>query len=289
MKNSLNHLPKIKQDELQKVVSVICKKCDNVEKIILFGSYARGNYKEAKDLRRDDKTGHISDYDILVVTSTKEVALNSTLWDKISKICEELNLSADPRIITHDIETLNIKLGKGQYFYSDIKKEGVLLFDTKKFELAEKRDLPPEELKEIAQEYFNHWFSRAKDFNEVYNYCFSVNKNCVGAFNLHQVVESCYKTIFLVFDNYNPNEHFLKILGKNSEKFHPLLKNIFPKNTEEEKERFRLLDYAYIGGRYDPDYYISKEDLEILVEYVKKLMQITEEICKEKILDFTRF
>jgi predicted nucleotidyltransferase/HEPN domain-containing protein len=288
MKNSLGHLPKNKQNELQEVVLVICKKCQDVEKIILFGSYARGNYKEAKDLRRDDKTGHISDYDILVVTSTKEIALNSTLWDKISKICGELNLTADPRIITHDIEALNIKLGKGQYFYSDIKKEGVLLFDTKNFELAEKRDLLPEELQEIAQEYFDYWFSRAGDFFDGYEYFFNKSKYCIGAFNLHQAVESCYKTIFLVFDNYNPNEHFLKILGKNSEKFHPLLKNIFPKNTEEEKERFRLLDYSYIGGRYDPDYYISKEDLEILVEYVKKLLQITEEICKEKILSFTK-
>ena len=32
------------------------------------------------------------------------------------------------------------------------------------------------------------------------------------------------------------------------------------------QERFKLLEYSYIGGRYDPKYKISKEDLEILAE-----------------------
>jgi predicted nucleotidyltransferase len=46
MKNSLKHLPKIKQDELTKIVAAIRGDCQDVEKVILFGSYARGNYKE---------------------------------------------------------------------------------------------------------------------------------------------------------------------------------------------------------------------------------------------------
>jgi len=53
MKNSLNHLPKDKQDELQKITSIICNNCQELEKIILFGSYARGDYKEEKDLIKD--------------------------------------------------------------------------------------------------------------------------------------------------------------------------------------------------------------------------------------------
>jgi hypothetical protein len=49
-----------------------------------------------------------------------------------------------------------------------------------------------------------------------------------------------------------------------------------------------LLDYAYIGGRYDANYRISKEDLEILVIDVKKLLKLTEEVCKKKIQSFTK-
>ncbi len=69
------------------------------------------------------------------------------------------------------------------------------------------------------------------------------------------------------------------------EKHCPQLKNIFPKSTKEE-DRFKLLEYAYIGGRYDPDYRISKEDLEIWMGNVKNLLKITEEICEKKIQSF---
>jgi predicted nucleotidyltransferase len=50
MKRSLKHLPQLKQDELKKIVEAIRKSCKDVEKIVLFGSYARGDYKEKKDL-----------------------------------------------------------------------------------------------------------------------------------------------------------------------------------------------------------------------------------------------
>ena len=60
------------------------------------------------------------------------------------------------------------------------------------------------------------------------------------------------------------------------------LKDLFPKQTEEQKERFKLLEYAYIGGRYDPKFKITKEDLEELEKEVRKLMEITKRVCGEK-------
>lgn len=65
MKKSLNHLPKLKQQEIEKIVSVILQNCSDIEKIILFGSYARGDYKEKKDLKADRKSGHVSDTEII--------------------------------------------------------------------------------------------------------------------------------------------------------------------------------------------------------------------------------
>ena len=87
----------------------------------------------------------------------------------------------------------------------------------------------------------------------------------------------------MVFTNYNPQEHYLGILGRTTAKYHSELVNLFPKKTQKEKDRFKLLEYAYIGGRYDPSYRISKEDLEILAKDTKKLLKITEEICLQKI------
>jgi len=279
MKKSLKHLPQLKQDELSKIIEAIHKNCKDVEKIILFGSYARGDYKEAKDLKDDRRTGHISDYDILVVTEKKKSTDKFSSWNKT----EKLKLTAPVRAIAHDIESLNINLAEGQYFFTDIKKEGISLFDSKKYKLANKRKLKPKEKQRIARDHFDEWFDSAKTFFYQYESAFNIKKYKNAAFQLHQAVESSYKTILLVFTNYNPNEHFLWMLGQRSAKYHPDLKTLFPKKNQKDKDRFKLLDDAYIGGRYDPDFRISKGDLEILAKDVKKLLKLTEEICGQKI------
>jgi predicted nucleotidyltransferase/HEPN domain-containing protein len=284
MKHSITHLPKSKQDELQKIILAIQKSCNDVEKIILFGSYARGDYKEAKDLKADRKSGHISDYDILVVTEKKETT------DQFSShsATEKLKLSALVRIIAHDIEGLNISLAEGQYIFSDIKKEGIILYDSGKYKLAGKRKLKPSEKQRIARDYFEHWFDGAIAFFKGYNFYLNEKDYKRSAFNLHQAAEHSYKAILLVFTNYNPQEHYLGILGRMTAKYHHNLTNLFPSKTPKERDRFNLLDYAYIGGRYDPSYRISKEDLEILAKYVKKLLKLTEKICKQKIVSFVK-
>ena len=45
MKKNLDHLLEAKRTEIERIVSCIRENCDDVEMVILFGSYARGNYK----------------------------------------------------------------------------------------------------------------------------------------------------------------------------------------------------------------------------------------------------
>ncbi|MDD5599174.1 MAG: HEPN domain-containing protein [Victivallaceae bacterium] len=292
MKKTLAHLPGNKRNELKHIVSTVRGMCGDVEMIILFGSYARGDYKEAADLKPDRRSGEKSDYDILVVTREKSTATDIGLWWEIARKCDSAGLSADVRIITHDIQELNIKLAEGQYFYSDIRKEGCLLYDSENFKLAGKRKLKPEEQKRIARDYFEQWFESAETFYENYGHNISKdNKRKYlnnAAFNLHQVAEHSYKTILLVFTNYTPNEHLLKLLGHMASKHDSALKSIFPQETREEQRLFDLLEYAYIGARYDPAYGITREELEYLAERVNPLLDLTKKICKAKIESFTK-
>ncbi|MDD5599679.1 MAG: HEPN domain-containing protein [Victivallaceae bacterium] len=254
MKNSLSHLPKHKREELERAVSVIREMCDDVEMIILFGSYARGSYKEETGLKPDKKSGHRSDYDILVVTGKKATAVDIGLWREIARKCDSAGLSADVRIITHDIQELNIKLAEGQYFYSDIRKEGCLLYDSGIFKLARKRKLKPEEQKRIAKDYFEQWFESANEFFGQYESALDKLWLKNAAFQLHQAAEHSYKTVLLVFTNYSPHEHLLALLGKMASGHDSGFKDIFPQDTREEQRLFDLLEYAYIGARYDPAY-----------------------------------
>jgi HEPN domain-containing protein/predicted nucleotidyltransferase len=286
MKDSLAHLPQRKRAELARIVTIIRDKAPATEMLILYGSYARGDYKEQKDLAPVRKSGHVSDYDILVVTTEKKTAGNTNLWHNITKKCDKLKLSTHVCLIAHDIQFLNIQLAEGQYFFTDIKKEGCMLYDTGRYKLARKRKLKPAEQKRIAQDHFNHWFTRAKEGYKYFEIALDNKDYNKAAFELHQAAEHAYKAILLVFTEYNPNEHYLLVLGHMAGKHARALRDIFPRKTEEQEELFELLDYAYIGARYDPDYKITKQQLEQLSPCVKKLHEVTKKICAAKIESF---
>jgi HEPN domain-containing protein len=104
-----------------------------------------------------------------------------------------------------------------------------------------------------------------------------------AAFQLHQAAESSYKALELVLTNYIPKGHLLGAADKRIREVLPDFEVIFPCETEADKDRFELFEYAYIGARYDKDFKISKEDLEYLSKRVKRLLELTEKLCKEKI------
>ena len=91
----------------------------------------------------------------------------------------------------------------------------------------------------------------------------------------------------MIFGGECPQEHHLDILGDLAIDYCPELKGILPRETDEEKKLFELLDYAYIGARYDMHYKITKQQLEQLAPCVKKLHEVTEKICTAKIESFS--
>ena len=285
MRDSLEHLPKLKQDELKLIVERILAFIDPAM-IILFGSYARGDYKEESDLDPDRKSGHASDYDVLIITEHKSIATNTNLGTNINNSCQKLDLSAHPKIISHYLKYVNDRLAKGQYFFTDIVKDGIALYDSGKHKLAEAKELTPAEQKQIAQEHYDQCFEQTKGFYDHYEYALAKQDNKLAAFMLNQSAENCFKATVLVCTSYVPKEHHLNVLGLYCAKYDIDLLGVFPMETQEQKDLFELLDYAYIGARYDKDYKITKEQLEQLAKYVKKLQRLTKKICKEKIESF---
>ncbi len=286
MKDSPDHLLQNKQDELVQVVDVIRATIEDLEMVILFGSYARGDYKEKADLKPDRWSGHVSDYDILAVTGERATAEDSTLSNQITEQCLALELSATVRLILHDIEYVNIQLAEGQYFFSDVRKEGCRLYNSGRFELSDQRELSPREQQRIAQDHYDHWFERGRNFFIDFGNAFDREDWRNAAFHLHQAAEAAYKTVLLVFTSYAPEEHYLRILEQRAIKHHAPLADVFPRRTKQERDFFEQLDRAYIGARYQPRWRITKEQLEQLGPCVRRLLDITETICQAKIQSF---
>jgi len=286
MKTSLSHLPQIKQEQILQIVDII-KEVAATEKIILFGSYAKGKFVEHRYTGRDGILyEYISDYDFLVVTkknNIKEYELDDIVTSRTQHFKQPINLQV------HEIDYINEGLEFGQYFFADIVKEGILLYDTATVKFAAPKILTPQELKQVSQRYFDLWFSRGKEFLEGIDFFANKEQPTLGAFILHQSTESFYYAALLVFTGYKPKTHNLLKLRKQAKHLSEELFMLFPiESNKDEKYLFDLLKRGYIDARYKEDYSITREELVVLIDHVKKMKEIVEKICREKISSFEK-
>jgi len=287
MKKSLSHLPKHKQNELELIKDIILEKIPDVRMIVLFGSYARGNWVE--DIHTEGHTTHVyeSDFDILVATKSKKSAGDCDLHDRAEKAIDATKSIKTPHsIIYHTFSYVRHMVTEGRYFFTDIKKEGIHLYHVSKHNLGKAKILTPQQRKQIAEEDFKQWFKKAKSFYDSFEHKVEKRDYKLAAFMLHQAVESFYSAVTLVFINYRFRTHDIELLGIKAVSYNIEFAKVFPRETASQRKTFTLLKKAYVDARYKKDYKITKKQLEYLAERAKILQRLTKKICGVKIKSF---
>lgn len=285
MKTSLSHLPEQNQSEILQIAEVI-KEVINPEKIILFGSYAKGTQVDDTYFENGVRYQYISDYDFLIIPrdgSVKEFVVQDKIVNRFRHFRTPVN------IIVHDINYVNEGLSEGQYFFSDIVDEGVLLHDSGNFQFEQARELTPNDQKMIANRYFNQWYKTGGEFLIDAYHAFDRDSNKQAAFYLHQSSEHFFNTVLLVFTGYKPKTHNLDKLRQYAKHISEELFAVFPfpEHDDEEKHLFDLLKRGYIDARYKEDYVITKNEVLKLMQKTEHLQSVVEKICTEKISSFT--
>jgi len=285
VKELLPHLPQVKQEELEELTNVLSS-FKLVEMVVLFGSYARGNWVEDSYFEKGTTYEYRSDFDILVVLTHEDLKQKFRIEDKIkAELITTGKVNTPVSLIFHGIKQLNASLTMGNYFFRDIKEEGKALYDSQKFKLANPKKLTPEQYQQKAQDYFDQWFNNGNNALKKFEFSFQEGILNEAAFDLHQATERYYTTILLVFTDYRPKDHNLENLSIKVEMCDKQFA-IFPKSTDKEKRLFELLKRAYIDARYKMDEYeITKKELDYLAERVNELKSLTETICKAKIAE----
>lgn len=287
MNQLLSHLPEHKQNELAEIVKVIREVTDPA-KIILFGSHTSDKWVEDEYEERGATYSYISDYDILVVIPDGDKDKEHDIASKIEN--RTLKYKNDVSPIVHSFNYVNKGLEMGQYFFRDIIKEGIVLFDTKELTFSEPRPLSREQEKEITVRNFDNWIKTGSSFLDGTKALF-YNAQQKGldfrqvVFNLNQTAEKFYGGLLLVYTGYKPKTHKLKVYRKYSKHIDEELNKIFkyPIDDSEEYRLFDILNKAYLDARYQDDYYIDIEDLKKLIAKVEKLEFLIKELCNKKI------
>ena len=288
MKTSINYLPEQKRDELRRIVKCVLEVLPGCEMIILYGSYARNTYVDYDQrIEYGIRTCFMSDYDILVVTNTR--FQRHVISHILSKATDNYykgmnrNESTTVQFIDESIDDLNKAIDKNRYFYTDIKREGIMLYNSGCYKLARRRKQNYREIKELAEEYYNERFERGNEFLLGAIFYNEQGLHKMASFNLHQACENYYNSIILTFTLYSPKEHSLIKLSARAKTHSLESSKAFPRNTEEEKRLFDLLQDAYVQARYSLHFRITQEDIEALIPKVELLRDIARQCCEERI------
>jgi predicted nucleotidyltransferase/HEPN domain-containing protein len=296
MKQSLEHLPEGKRRELELVVETVREgfagaikfrsqprfRLGKLLKIILFGSYARGDWVE------DPVGRYFSDYDLLVVVDHEDLTDVPEFWLKtedqlLDMLAQGTRLRTPVSLVYHSLDDVNDKLRLGRYFFSDILRDGIVLFEDPGHQFVEPQPLTPAEALAETQEYFDEWFESASQFIEAVSFHMSRGHLKLAAFNLHQAAERLYQCLFLVRTLYMPKTHSLNRLRSLAEDMEPRLKQVWPSAIKDERQAYARLREAYIKARYSREYRITIEQLEWLGTRVVLLNSIVEEACTERL------
>jgi uncharacterized protein len=296
MRTDLDTLPDDKQFELKRVVKILFdefedalagrnaphRKAGRILKIILFGSYARGDWVD------DPKGGYFSDYDILIVVNHEELTDTVEYWAKAGDhLLREQIVSQKVRtpvnFIVHSMADVNKQLKHGRYFFSDIVRDGIALYEAPDEQFAHAEKLEPEVARAEAQGYFEEWFASAAPFVRGFGYAKLDGDNNKAAFDLHQATERLYHCLLLVLTLYSPKSHKLNFLRSQAEQLDARLVDVWPRNTKFSQRCFELLRRAYVEARYSPHYKITDEELAWLGERVGVLQSLVDVICRERL------
>jgi predicted nucleotidyltransferase/HEPN domain-containing protein len=300
MRTDLDHLPDKKRRDLDRAVKVLFaefedatrlatqkwKKQGRILKIILYGSYARGDWVE------DPVGGYFSDYDLLVVVSDERLTDTLEYWAKADDhLTREVTIAqaigAPVNFIVHSLADVNDQLARGRPFFVDIIEQGLVLYETEGHAFDPPKPLTLDAVRMEARAHFDQWFPKAQTAMRTFQLQRAEGDTYEwrneAAFSLHQAAERLYHCVLLVLGLYRPKSHKLNFLRSQAESLAPELITIWPRDTKFAQRCFELLRQAYVNARYSKHYRISAEELEWLADRIEALAASVETLCQSRI------
>ena len=297
MRTNLDHLPAAKQRELDRVVQILFEEfqasrgnptgertAGRVLKIILYGSYARGGWVEEPHTAK----GYRSDFDLLIIVNQDELTDRLDYWSSADeRLTRELAVTGTLRtpvnFIVHTLQQVNDGLAHGRYFFMDVAREGIALYQSDDTELHQPKPKTPQQALAMAREYFDEWFPGAMRKYKLAQDAMAQSFPKEAAFMLHQTTESLYHTVLLVRTFYTPHVHNLGFLRTQAERLDRRLFDAWPRDNRKNRAAFEKLKDAYVKARYSKHYRVSEEELIWLGQRVEELGRVVHTVCLEQI------
>jgi len=289
MRTDLDHLPPAKQRELERVVQILFeefrdataiatsdwKKQARILKVILYGSYARGGWVDEPHTKK----GYRSDFDLLIVVNNRKLTDFAGYWHTAAdRLMREIDTPVS--FIVHSRREVNTALREGQYFFVDIRRDGILLYELDDEPLTNPIPVKPTDAFRVATEYLEDRLPHARKFAKGATFYLGEKDYKESAFLLHQSIEQAYAAMLLILTNYSPASHNIKFLRSLAEDQAQELAEVWPRDHQRFVAWFNILNEAYVKARYSRHFEITEEALQWLAERVSDLIDRVEAICR---------
>jgi predicted nucleotidyltransferase/HEPN domain-containing protein len=295
MNTSLDHLPAAKKRELEHIKTVLMREFETaiaggtqdwrrngkILKLILFGSFSRTDWVD------EPQNGYQSDWDLLIVVNHEKLTDIADYWFVAEdKLLRDTEVGRPVNIIVHTTVEVNRALSRGRYFWVDIIRDGVMLYELPGYPLAAPMPPTAAEAARMAESHFSTksrdsaiWMETAE--RQISQGIDNPEYRKHAAFNLHQAAETAYACFLLVRTFYFPRSHNLKFLRSLAEDKDRRLVEAWPRESKLDRRRFELLKRAYVEARYSDAYAITADDLLAIGSAVRTLRTIVDSISHE--------
>lgn len=302
VRDDLSHLPERQQQELGRAVRILMeefetaialgtqawKRGGRILKVILFGSYARNDWVD------DPENGYQSDFDLLIVVSHEKLTDIADYWYIAEdRILRDAAIGRQVNIIVHDLNEVNKALKRGEYFWADIVRDGIVLYELPNHPLSMPVPVSQTDALRMADRYFEENLPDTDRWLKTVQFQMKEAGTDQGflnhaAFSLHQAAERAYACFLLTSTFFFPKSHNIKFLRSLAEGKEQQLIEAWPRGTKLDRRRFELLKRAYVEARYSPNYSITIEDLDALYASVKRLRDIVAKLGAKRIAELSR-
>lgn len=279
MQSTLPHITEPQHQLLRETISRIVEAV-KPEKILCFG--VRTSKLETWSCFLPATDPLISaDYDLLVIPRERTKAKREAVAQVIQNYN---NASIKFTTLVHSIDAVNDGLQQGNFFFTSLYHQGVILYDGNNLPLT----FPPEKNihvipSPIIESDWKKWSGLARKFYDGAVYALSKEANDLAVFMLHQGVEHICIALIRIYMGYRRTTHKLSKLLAMVENFSRYSVTVFPRLTADEIRLFAVLESAYVKARYKADYAVDTSTVNILKEQVEELLKIAECLYIEKL------
>jgi HEPN domain-containing protein len=271
-------LSNVQRRELEEIVNLLIGQY-KTEYVICFGCL--NDLKETTSCFIETVQENNVHYFLLMIT-TEITRIEHEVQDYVNR-----HFKVGVTIIVHGLDTVTNAIFEGSRFFTAACRDGIQLYTASGLRLnIDYSNLNTATTLVNAEKHYHHRYCMALGFLEAADECFDKGYFNNTVFMLHQAVEQACIAMIRVFMAYRSDMHNLSRLLNLCLCFSGEPAALFPRKTGEEQRLFQLLLKSYSDARYRDEYKIDSTDANMLCTQVRALLELTEELCTKKLIQY---